>query len=62
MNTIIALVMGLAIAVGGTTETTTIVNVDTGTKIEITETISGGYVEEYEYNYETNEWELIEEA
>lgn len=58
MNIIIALVMGLAIAAGGYTETTTITNVNAGTKTVITKTISSEYVEEYDYNMQTNDWEL----
>lgn len=63
MNTIIALVMGLSITFGGVTETTTFVNANAGTKTVVTTTISGEeYEEHYNYNHETNEWVLVEEA
>lgn len=63
MNTIIALVMSLTIAMGGVTENTEYINANEGTKTVVTTTISGDeYVAEYEFNYETYEWELIEEA
>lgn len=63
MKTIIALIMGLAITTGGVTETTEYINANTGTKTVVTTTISGEeYEEKYEFNYQTYEWELVEEA
>lgn len=63
MNTIIALIMGLVIAMGGATDSTEYINANAGTKTVVTTTITGEeYVEKYEFNYQTYEWELIEEA
>lgn len=68
MNTIIGLVMGLSIMFNGLTtnvkthEVTTITFPQNGTRTVITETTDERYVEEYKFNYRTNEWELVEKA
>ena len=58
MNTIIALIMGLVITMGGVTETTTITNVGAGTKTVTTKTMFTEHVEYYTYDELNNEWDL----
>ena len=68
MHTIIGIVMGLAIAFSGANvddvhkEVTTITNPREGTRMVITRIGDERYVENYEFNYQTYDWELIEEA
>jgi hypothetical protein len=60
MNIGMALAMVVAIIIGGASETEYI-NPHAGTKTVVTETVFGETVEQYEYDFQTEEWELVEE-